>query len=297
MFGFFSPDPSITITIDGDSGMEWYRDNYLSTKDPCYAQGAKVTGKFEIIPPPGKTVSHKGINIYLIGEFRRMDGTVLERFFSRKQELVPTGDLKTAIKSDFSFETVNFPTATYKGSEIKVVYAVQIVVAHRVIDYKVESPFTVILFAEPLASPQNIHNEVGIRNVLHIEFVFPKPINDIREPLVGAVYFILIKLRIVHMGLTLYRTETFNSEDNFIKKKVELKTIEVMDGPPVRGDHIPIRFFISEADIWPFVPFKNSHLKVEHYVRAHLIDENGKKYFKRLKVDFARFKPEQMNKQ
>ena len=294
MFGFFSPDPSITITINGNKDLEPYRDNFLKTKDPIYGKGDKITGNLEIIPPPGKTVSHKGIILLVIGEFRRSDGNVMDRFFTRKQELVPAGELKSPIKSEFSFDDVNFPTATYFGTAVNVVYAVQVVVVHRVIDYKVESPFTVVLFAQPVEKPQSTHNEVGIRNVLHIEFVLPKQINDIREPVIGAVYFILIKLRIVHMGLTLYRVETYSSDEFFIKKKTELKTIEIMDGAPVRGDHIAIRFFISEADIWPFVPFKNSQLKVEHYVRAHLTDENGKKYYKRLKVEFARFKPEKI---
>ena len=292
MFGFFSPDPSVKITINGNKDLEHYRDTVLHTKDPVFMQNDKITGTLEIVPPPGKTVSHQGIALYLIGEFRRADGEMISRFFSRKQELVPAGDLRTPIKSEYTFDSIVFPTATYKGTAINVVYAVQIVVVHRIIDYKVESPFTVVLFQKPISTNEAIHNEVGIRNVLHIEFVFPKGIIDCHEPLVGAVYFILIKLRIVHMAITLYRNETYTSDDVFIKKKTELKTIEIMDGAPVRGDHIPIRFFISEADIWPFIPFKGSQLKVEHYARAVLTDENGKKYYKRLKVDFARFKPE-----
>ena len=292
MFGFFSPKPSITLKINGNKDLERYRDNFLKTADPVYGQGDIVSGTVEIIPPPGKSVSHKGIELLLIGEFRRADGVAMDRFLTVKQELVPAGELNSPIKSEFQFNQTKFPTATYFGTAVNVVYAVQVVVVHRIVDDKFEAPFTVVLFAQPVEKPQSIHNEVGIRNVLHIEFVLPKQINDIREPLIGAVYFILIKLRIVHMGLTLYRVETYSSDEFFIKKKTELKTIEIMDGAPVRGDHVPIRFFVSEADIWPFVPFKRSQLQVEHYVRAHLTDENGKKYFKRLKVEFARFKPE-----
>ena len=292
MFGFFSPDPSIKITVNGNQHLENYRDEILHTKDAIFTQNDKVTGTLEIVPPPGKTVSHQGIVLFLVGEFRRPDGETISRFFTRKQELVPAGDLRTPIKSEYTFDSITFPTATYKGTAINVVYAVQIVVIHRIIDFKVEQPITVVIFQKPIAPIEHIHNEVGIRNVLHIEFVFPKNVIDSREPLVGAVYFILIKLRIIHMAITLYRNETYSGDDNFIKKKTELKTIEIMDGAPVRGDHIPIRFFISEAEIWPFVQFKGSQLTVEHYARAVLTDENGKKYYKRLKVDFARFKPE-----
>jgi vacuolar protein sorting-associated protein 26 len=291
MFGFFSPNPSIAITINGNKALEQYRDRVLGTKEPIYTQNDKVTGTLEIVPPPGKTVTHQGIYLMLIGEFHRTDGETISRFFTRKQELVPAGELRTTIKSEYTFDNIQFPTATFKGTAVNVYYAIQICVVHRIIDHKQEQPFTVVLFHPPV-EPRSIHNEVGIRNVLHIEFVFPREKIDCMEPLVGAVYFILIRLRIIHMALTLYRVENFSSDDVFIKKKTELKTIEIMDGAPCRGDNIPIRFFISEAGIYPFVSFRGSNLKVEHYVRAVLTDENGKNYFKRLKVEFARFKPE-----
>lgn len=292
MFGFFSPDPSVTITINGNPGLEAYRDKVLKNNLPTFTDGDKVTGKLEIIPPPGKGVSHKGIVLLLIGEFRRADGEPIGRFMTKKQELVPEGELKIPIKQDFTFDNVKFLCSTFKGTAVNVTYAIQVLVIHRVIDFKVEQQFQAILFQERPKDVPAIHNEVGIRNVLHIEFVFPSPSIDCKEPLVGACYFILIKLRIVHMALTLYRQETFQSDDVYIKKKTELKTIEIMDGAPCRGDHIPIRFFLGEADLWPFEDFKDSHLKVEHYVRAVLTDENDKKYYKRLKVEFLRFKPQ-----
>lgn len=296
MFGFFSPDPTVTITINGNESLNPYRDSVLKTDLPCFTDGDKISGKLEIIPPPGKAVSHKGIILLLIGEFRRADhGESVGRFLTKRQELVPEGELRIPIKQDYSFDNVKFPCSTFKGTAINVVYSVQVLVVHRVIDFKVEQQFTALLFKQRPTETQPIHNEVGIRNILHIEFVFPSPAIDCTDALVGACYFILIKLRIVHMALTLYRQETFQSDDFYLKKKTELKTIEIMDGAPCRGDHIPIRFFLGEANLYPFEDFSKSPLKVEHYVRAVLTDENGKKYYKRLKVEFLRFKPDSMN--
>lgn len=292
MFGFFTTNPSVSITINSNTSLEKYRDEVLKTTLPILTENDKVSGHLDVTPPPGKAVSHKGIILQVIGEFQRTDGEVINRFYTKKQELVPAGELRTPISNDFSFTDVAFPTSTFFGSAINVVWSVQLLVQHTLVDFKQESQFTVIKFQNRPRSVEPIHNEVGIRNVLHIEFVFPSPSIDCMDALVGSVYFILIKLRIVHMALTLYRVENYSSDDVFIKKKTELKTIEIMDGAPVRGDNIPIRFFLGEAGIWPFNEFRGSHLKVEHYVRAHLTDENGKKYFKRLKVTFARYKPE-----
>ncbi|EAY12276.1 Vacuolar protein sorting-associated protein 26 containing protein [Trichomonas vaginalis G3] len=291
MFGLFTPDPVITIKIDENPKLKDYATNILKTSNPVYTAKDKVTGKLEILPPPGKFVSHKGIILLLVGEYRRPDGETLSRFFVKRQELVPPGDLKTPIKNDFVFDAVDFPCSTYKGTAVNALYYIQVLVTHRMIDQKVEQPFDVVKFDDRVKE-KSIHNEVGIRNILHIEFVFPKSQYDIKEAVVGAVYFILIKLRIVHMSLTFYRVENYSSDEAYIKKKTELKTIEIMDGAPCRGDHIPIRFFLGDLDLYPYESFKASKLVVEHYLRAILIDENGKKYYKRLKVTFDRLRPE-----
>ena len=91
------------------------------------------------------------------------------------------------------------------------------------------------------------------------------------------------------MQLNLYRVESYNSEDTVFKKKTLVKQFEIMDGPPVRGECIPIRIFLANEKIWPFIPFRGCPLKVEHYLRAQLTDENGKGYFKRLKLEFIRY--------
>ena len=276
MFGFFSPDPLVEITIDSNIGLEQYKKRFLNIEHAILTSGDSVQGNLNIIPPPGKTICHNGIELYLIGEVRKNNGEPLERFYVRKQELVPMGDLKNPISTKFSFDHVQFPCSSFIGN--------------KVFDFKVEEVFSVIRFSEREASFSPIHNEVGIRNILHIEFVFPNSVLDCNEPLIGSVYFILVKLRIVHMSLSLYQSELFSSESTYIKRKTELKTIEIMDGAPVRGDHIPIRFFISDSNFWPFSQFKGSKLRVDHYIKAQLIDENGKKYCKRLKVEFTRFR-------
>lgn len=128
-----------------------------------------------------------------------------------------------------------------------------------------------------------------MRNLLHLEFVFPSQYIDCRGVLTGSVYFIMVKIRIIHMSLALYRLETYAGEDEFIKKKVMLRNAEIMDGAPVRGDHIPIRFYVGNVSVWPFTVFRSSQLSVEHYFRASIVDENGKTYFKKLKVELYRF--------
>lgn len=285
----FGAKPTIQITIEGNPKYDKYKTNILGVNLPTYAQGDQVKGHIKIDLPPGKSISHQGIQVSLIGQFTYPDGNTLSPFFTRKQELLPAGDLTSSIESDFSFENFSFPCASYFGSTINVKYFIQVKIIKRIIDIKQEEQFIVLMFTPKPHQPTPVHNEVGIRNILHIEFVFPQNLFDCTGCVIGAVYFILVKLRIVHMQLNFYRIESYNSDDTVFKKKTLLKQYEIMDGPPVRGECIPIRLFLSNEDIWPFVPFKGCPLHVEHYIRAQLTDENGKGYFKRLKIDFQRY--------
>lgn len=288
----FGTKPNFDIKIEGNSTLSQYQASHLKTKLPLFTQGNPVKGHVSITLLPGKSISHQGIVVSLIGEFRHPDGSTISPFFTRRQEIVPAGELTSSIETDFTFDNFNFPCPSYYGIGVRAVYHIQIKIIKRLVDIKHEEEFAVVFFTPRPTEMVPVHNEVGIRNILHIEFVFPNNIFDCTECVVGAVYFILVKLRIVHMQLNLYRVEMYNSDETVFKKKTIVQQFEIMDGAPVRGECIPIRIFLSNEDIWPISPFKGCPLKVEHYLRAQLTDENGKGYFKRLKVDFQRFSPQ-----
>ena len=291
--GLFGKKPQISISIDGNPILEQYRDRVTSKKLPAYLPGDKVTGHLEIEPVPGKSLSHQGIVLTLFGEFREKDGSRLSRFFERQQYLAPAGNLTIAIKTEFNFDKVTFPTASYYGQTFDAVYGIELRIVQRLKDTAQSSNFIVFMFEDPTEN-NPIHNEIGMANVLHIEFIFAKSQFDCHDVVIGAAYLLLVKLRIVHMQVSLYASETYDQGGKYIKKRTILKTCEVMDGPPCRGDHIPIRFFLGDCDVWPYVPFRDSPAKVEIYLRAQLTDENGKKYFKTLRAKIIRFRPKEL---
>jgi vacuolar protein sorting-associated protein 26 len=77
------------------------------------------------------------------------------------------------------------------------------------------------------------------------------------------VYFTLVKLRIVYMTMTFYRIEEYRADLTVMQSKEVLKTYDLMDGTPVRGEMIPIRIYMTDLNIWPYLEFNGSALKVE----------------------------------
>jgi vacuolar protein sorting-associated protein 26 len=125
-----------------------------------------------------------------------------------------------------------------------------------------------------------------------VEFIFPKRYFGSHEAVVGAVYFTLVKLRIVYMTMTLYRVEEYRADLTTLQSREILKTFDIMDGAPVRGEMIPIRIYMGDLNIWPYLDFNGSALKAEHYLRVKMIDENGTPYCKRMMVHFGRYRGE-----
>lgn len=291
MFSLFRKDPQIDIKIDGNPELKKKYGRIQKQDIPIYGQNETVQGTISVVPPEGKTISHQGVNLKLFGEFRNEKGEVLSRFFVRSQFLTPAGVLSQPINTEFKFDHLSFPTSSYYGTSVNVYYGVEVVIVHRISDFIIQKPFDVLIFS-PAQKDEPIHNEVGIKNVLHIEFVFPKSWYDVEETVCGAAYFILVKLRIVHMSVSVYRNEIYEDNNTYFKTKTVLKTYEIMDGAPVRGDNIPIRLYMGDSDIWSYTKFRDSPLRVEQFLRVQLIDENGKKYFKRMKINFDRFESE-----
>lgn len=283
--------PEIIIDINGDPEAKKYLQKFSSLEYPVFINPSTVKGHITFIAPEGKIVNHKGIILSLFGDYRDQENRSVHRFFVRKQTLQPEGSLTNSYETDFSFDSLKIPTATYYGTSMNAIFGIEATVNYTFSKTVKEEQF-IVLFYKTTPQPVPIHNEIGMRNVLHIEFVFPKSAYDCQECVSASAFFILVKIRIVELYIEIFRFESFNSNYLNFEKKTIIKSYQFLDGPPVRGDHVPIRLFLSDAKIWPYGNFAGSDLKVEYYLRTHIVDENGKSYYKRLKIKIDRFQQE-----
>jgi len=106
-------------------------------------------------------------------------------------------------------------------------------------------------FRMPPDSNNSIKMEVGIEDCLHIEFEYNKskyvtavPIGatsqfiaryHLKDVIVGKIYFLLVRIKIKHMELSIIRRETTGSPPNQYNESETITKFEIMDGAPVRG--------------------------------------------------------------
>ncbi len=129
-----------------------------------------------------------------------------------------------------------------------------------------------------------IKMEVGIEDCLHIEFEFSRSVYSLKDCILGKVFFNLVRIKIKQMELNIIRKETVGTGQNAVTESENLQKFEVMDGAPVKGECIPIRFYLASTDLTPTYDNVNKRFTVKYYLNLVLIDEEDRRYFKQQEV-------------
>ena len=142
------------------------------------------------------------------------------------KELEPAGLLYENRSFRFCFPKFEKQYETFKGNAGRVWYYLRASLnrnyntkIEKELDFAVQVPTPEL---EKLA-PTPIKVEVGIENMLHIEFEYLKTHYHLKDCIIGKVSFHLVKLRIKSMELCIMRKEVFGTGDIV---KNELETLE-----------------------------------------------------------------------
>jgi hypothetical protein len=60
----------------------------------------------------------------------------------------------------------------------------------------------------------------------------------LKDVIVGKIYFLLVRIKIKHMELSIIRRETTGSPPNQYNESETITKFEIMDGAPVRGGFV-----------------------------------------------------------
>lgn len=61
----------------------------------------------------------------------------------------------------------------------------------------------------------------------------------LKDVIVGKIYFLLVRIKIKHMELSIIRRETTGSPPNQYNESETITKFEIMDGAPIRGESQP----------------------------------------------------------
>jgi len=298
MAGFFRAPLDIEIRLDGEDDrtmVDVRLDKNRREKAPLYMDGESVKGGVTIRPKDSKKLEHTGIKVQFIGTIDLFfDRGNHYEFLSLGQELAAPGELRHPQTFEFEFKNVEKQYESYHGVNVKLRYFVRVTVSRRMADVIREKDIWVYSYRMPAESNNVIKMDVGIEDCLHIEFEYSKSKYHLKDVIVGRIYFLLVRLKIKHMELSIIRRETTGAAPNQYNESETLMRFEIMDGAPVRGETIPIRLFLGGFDLTPTFRDVNKKFSTRYYLSLVLIDEDARRYFKQSEIVLFRNSPEEI---
>ncbi|KAL6906751.1 vacuolar protein sorting-associated protein 26 domain-containing protein [Trichoderma evansii] len=213
-------------------------------------------------------------------------------FLSLNQELAAPGELQHPQTFEFNFKNVEKQYESYNGINVKLRYFVRVTVSRRMADVIREKDIWVYSYRIPPEMNSSIKMDVGIEDCLHIEFEYSKSKYHLKDVIVGRIYFLLVRLKIKHMELSIIRRETTGAAPNQYNESETLVRFEIMDGSPSRGETIPIRLFLGGFDLTPTFRDVNKKFSTRYYLSLVLIDEDARRYFKQSEIILYRQAPD-----
>lgn len=186
-----------------------------------------------------------------------------------------------SVEYTFSFNRVEKKFESYNGIIVRLRYYVNVVIGRKYNQISKEEEFIVYNpIEEPKFPDKPIKMEVGIEDCLHIEFEFSRCVYSLKDCVLGKVFFNLVRIKIKHMELNVIRKETFGTGDKAVTESENLTKFEIMDGAPVKGECIPVRFYLASVDLTPSYENINKRFSVRYFLNLVLVDEEDRRYFK-----------------
>ena len=320
LFSSLSPN-SFNLDIIVNSGRKSVSENGNSLQ--VFSSRDEVSGELKVSVLGGKRVEHTGIRIELKGVVELSADRSSHEFVSLAREVAPIGAQQGMQAFKFSFGNAELPFDSYVGINGKVRYYLRAVVSFKAgfgsstnqvkeVDFIVQTVCTPQLPIDPIpqpettgvvVSPGGVKLEVGIEDCLHIEFVYDKTQFHLNDVVTGRVFFLLVRIKIKHMELSLVRRETAGfsgasagssgvastlSGTAAVTESETLTRFEIMDGAPIKGERIPIRMYLSGLDVGPCLVGVANCLSVRYFLNLVLIDEEERRYFKQQEINLYR---------
>lgn len=270
-------------------------------KLPVYQDGESVKGSITIRTRDGKKVDHMGIKVQLLGVIEtNTDSLISNEFLSLATELASPSQLTHPETYPFEFKNVEKQYESYRGKNARLRYFIKVIVSRKSSSEITREKELWVFQYNSLSNssdssqnssqlsktniPTTVKMDVGIEDCLHIEFEYLKSRFSLKDVIVGRIFFLLVRLKIKHMELSLIKRETVGLPPNQITDSETLVRFEIMDGAPVKGETIPIRLFLGGFDLTPTYRDVNKKFSTRTYLSLVLIDEDARRYFKQSEI-------------
>lgn len=130
----------------------------------------------------------------------------------------------------------------------------------------------------------NLKMEVGIANLIHLEYEIFQSKFHLGDCILGKIYFVKVYMKVKSVELHLIKTEIIGGGNSQKTENTLLSKFEVVDGRPGVADIVPIRMFINCYELSPTYKDLNNVMSVKYYLKFVVIDDDDKAFFKQQEI-------------
>lgn len=249
---------------------------------------------------------HQGILIELLGIVTTLGDREDKTEFMRQEKRFDPDTFTQNTNLDFSFNATK-EYESYRGVNAKVSYIMRATVArtvklnlkeeiwcslvnHKLSESQGDTSLQKSYFRETSFGKQSVSMEVGVDNVLHIEFKYDKKIFHLQERILGMVNFKVMDLDLQYGEVGIVRKEWVGpGKPNDPVETETLQKFEIMDGTPIAGETVPIRLYLKSIPrLTASYPNVHNLFRVLYFVNLVLVTGEGKRYFKQQEITLYR---------
>jgi vacuolar protein sorting-associated protein 26 len=260
-----------------------------------------------VVLKPKGTYKHVGILVELVGVITTLGDREDKLDFMRQEKRFEPDSVTQVTGLDFHF---NAPKEyeSYRGVNAKVSYFLRVTVNRPVKNLeereelwvsKLDEERSATLananlqrsyFRETAFGKDSVSMDVGVDNVLHIEFKYDKKVFHLEERVLGMVTFKVMDLDLQYGEVGIVRKEYIGSGKPTDAVETEtLQKFEIMDGTPIVGEVVPIRLYLKSIPrLTPSYPNVHNVFRVLYFINLVLVTGEGKRYFKQQEVTLYR---------
>lgn len=272
-----------------------------------FAHDEPVQGNV-VLRPKSSGFKHLGILLELVGVITTLSDREDKLVFMRQEKRFEPDTLgSTPTYLDFLF-TAPKEYESYRGINAKVSYLIQITINRpvknvvekeeiwvskidgRLSEVQPDASLHRSYFRETAFGKDSVAMDVGVDNVLHIEFKYDKKIFHLEERILGLVTFKVMSLDLQYGEVGIVRKEFIGSGKPSDAVETEtLQKFEIMDGTPIVGEVVPIRLYLKSIPrLTPTYSNVHNCFRVLYFINLVLVTGEGKRYFKQQEVTLYR---------
>ncbi|EDR23215.1 vacuolar protein sorting-associated protein, putative [Entamoeba dispar SAW760] len=223
-----------------------------------------------------KPIIHNGIKLVLQGIFECQSGMKPQTIIDTSVDLCgPNSLTNQQVMYPFEFAPLN-QYESYNGKFLKLKYVLSVHIMSKSHINPQEKEFALIIPHTP-SLIQPINQELGIEKIIQLDLKLSKNSYALNDVIMGSLFIRLLHVKICRVEMNLIRVESIG-RPLMEKSRTNFKNIQLVDGQLVKGDIIPVRFFLKNLQLTPTQTNIADIFSVNYYLSFDFIDEEGMKY-------------------